>query len=347
MEPALHPAHVDQLDSVEGEGIGLAGRRPERKSLVRRLLGGYQVTLERPSPCSVIRERPVEEWLPDPLDLRCVRSSSASLIVARSPASSAVEHSKAVGKETCGRVGELVDDAAGLRGPSPAELEGSGRSDGLVACLDGVDQCGPVACSPGHVDRMGGQCQSPVQIRVVRALRAQQCEQAGPVGAVGVSEAGERRRHHLDAFVVDPTDGADKSAAVSQRGPHQEVDGVDVVGQGRRSEQGLAMRGITSQPLGVSEPEQQCRTAVQVVGRSPVEQVERIPIPAQCLVGGQHGQGSVPGQLGIDHRLFGVTGLGGMGPVVGELAYPFAGVLPVELSKRVRHPLVRPGPPAR
>ena len=130
-----------------------------------------------------------------------------------------------------------------------------GKVIDCVAQPDGIDERGHVAGAPGHVDRLGGQRQPSVGISVVGALEAQQCEQAGPVGAVGVSEAFERPCHHLNALVVDRTDSAGSSSAVPQGGSYQEVDGVDIVGEMGRREQGLTISRITGLSLGIAEPE--------------------------------------------------------------------------------------------
>ena len=104
--------------------------------------------------------------------------------------------------------------------------------------------------------------------------------------------------------------------------------------------------GITGLSLGVAEPKEECSSTVGVIGRGPVEQVQRIPVPAQRLVRCELSQGPVSGPLCVDHRLFGVQRSGGMGPVVGELTDTITGIVAVKLLQGIRHLLVGPDPPA-
>ena len=129
-------------------------------------------------------------------------------------------------------------------------------------------------------------------------------------GLSAVAEPCERAFEHVDALVVDPTGDAVPAPVVPQRGAHEEVDRVDVVGEAAGREQGLAVRGITRLPLRVAEPEEQRGPTVLVVGRRPIEQVERISVPAQRLVGRELGQGPIARLLRVRDRLARVRGLG-------------------------------------
>ena len=80
------------------------------------------------------------------------------------------------------------------------------------------------------------------------------------------------------------------------------------------------MRGITHLPLGIAEPEEQLGPAPRIVGRGPVQQIERIPVPAQRLVGCEQRQRPIARPLRVRHRLAWVRRLGRLGPVVGELS---------------------------
>ena len=111
-------------------------------------------------------------------------------MVARSPASNAANEPAVVGVKACDRVAEIVGEVARLGVPAPAELEGLGHRDRLVAEPNRVDQRGVVAGAPRDVDGLGRHRQAFVEVGVPGALDAQQREQAGAVGAVRVAEPG-------------------------------------------------------------------------------------------------------------------------------------------------------------
>ena len=135
-------------------------------------------------------------------------------------------------------------------------------------------------------------------------------------------------------------------SVVPQRGAHEDVDRVDVVGEAAGREQGLAVRGITRLSLRVAEPEEQRGPTPRVVGGGPVEQIERIPVPAQRLVGRELRQGPIARPLRVRDRLARVLGLGGARPVVGELPDPLGGIVAAELLERLRDRAVGARPPA-
>ena len=136
--------------------------------------------------------------------------------------------------------------------------------------------------------------------------------------------------------MVDAADDAVPPSVVPQRGAHEDVDRVDVVGEAAGREQRLAVRGITGLSLRVAEPEEQRGPTARIVGGGPVQQIERIPVPAQRLVGRELRQGPIARPLRVRDRLARVRGLGGARPVVGELPDPLAGIVATELLERLR-----------
>ena len=244
------------------------------------------------------------------------------------------------------RVAEIVGQVARLGVPPPAELEGLRHRDRLVAEPDRVDQRGAVAGAPGDAHGLLRHRQALVDVGVPGALDAQEGDQAGAVGAVRIAEAHERAPAHLDAVTVDRAHDAVPASVVPQRGAHEDVDRADVVGQATGREQRLAVRGITRLRLGVAEPEEQHGPAPRVVGRGPVQEIERIPVPAQRLVGREQRQRPIARPLRVRDRLARVRRLGRLRPVERELSDPVAGIVAADRFERLRHRPMGAGPPA-
>ena len=93
---------------------------------------------------------------------------------------------------------------------------------------------------------------------------------------------------------IDPPGDARPASAVREYRTHEGVDRVDVVGEAAGREQGFAVRGVTGLALCVAEPEEQRGPTALVVDRRPIQQVERLSVPAQRLVGRELGQGPSP-----------------------------------------------------
>ena len=287
LQPALHPAQRHELDAVDraARRLGKPAAVPSARA------SAVACSAASRSPSSI---RCNAQWyaICHRLSGCPIRSASDSKIAHASPHRCDVaglqrcEVPVVVGVQACGRVAEIVGEVARLGVPLAAELEGLGHRDRLVARVESrrptrrrrpcAARCRRPRCA---IER-----RSSKSVSHVRSTHSS-AEQARAVGAVRVAESGERAREHLDAFVVDRADDAVPASVVSQRGADEDVDRVDVVGEAAGREQGLAVRRITRLSLRVAESEEQRgATSRIVVGRS-VEQIERIPVPAQRLVG--------------------------------------------------------------
>lgn len=111
---------------------------------------------------------------------------------------------------------------------------------------------------------------------------------------------------------------AGHAAIVGQRRLHEEVDGVDRVGELCGLEQRLARVGDAAVALGVAETYQDLDAFQRVSAAVAVEVLERLGVPSQCFVGRQLIQGAGTGEFGVVDGLVGVGRLNGPTPVVGE-----------------------------
>ena len=129
---------------------------------------------------------------------------------------------------------------------------------------------------------------------------------------------------------------------VGERRARGTVGVLELAGDCRRRQQGLAVRRVANLPLGLPQPDQQIAALGRIAARL-AAQLERLAEPAEGLVGRELPERALTRAARVIDGLLRVVRRRRAAPVMGELRDPIARVVAAQLLEHLGDPAVEPG----
>ena len=158
-------------------------------------------------------------------------------------------------------------------------------------------------------------------------------------------ESGEGRLQHRDLLLVHHPEGAEEAPVVAERRLDESVAVAQGLGPAGRVQERLTEGGDPSLALSGAEVESEVDRQGGVRPEQLVEQLDGLEEVAHGVGRGERGQGGLARLAGVGDGLVRVHQLGGVEPVVGQLADAGLRVVSAEVLQGLGHLAVDAGPP--